>query len=87
MARVVLLNLLLFSLPFILYGGYAYLVRKDDAEESVWSAAPINWLFFAGGLLVFGTLIYFVSFTGGDPERNYRPAIYKDGKVQPGGFD
>ena len=87
MARVVLLNLLLFFLPFILYGGYAYLVRKGDAQGSVWSAAPINWLFFTGGMLVFGTLIYFVSFTGGDPDRDYRPAIYKDGKIQPGGFE
>lgn len=87
MARVILLNLLLFFLPFILYGSYVYLVQKNRDPAKIWSAAPINWLFFAGGLMVFGTLIYFVSFQGGGPEGQYRPAIYKDGKIQDGRFE
>ena len=87
MARVIFINLVLFFLPFILYGTYAYLVRKDKEPGDIWSAAPINWLFFTGGLLVFGTLIYFVSFQGGDPEGQYKPAIYKDGNIQDGHFE
>ena len=87
MARVVLVNMFLFLLPFILYGGYAYLVQKEKSPGNIWNAAPINWLLFAGGILVFGTLIYFVSFQSGDKGGQYKPAIYKDGKIQPGHFD
>jgi len=86
MARVILVNLFLFLLPFILYGGYAYLVRKEKQPGEIWYAAPINWLFFAGSLMVFGTLIYFVSFQGGDPQGDYKPAVYRDGKIQDGHF-
>ena len=87
MARVILINLFLFLLPFILYGGYAYMVQKEKEPGKIWNAAPINWLFFMGSVLVFGTLIYFVSFQGGDPDGQYRPAIYKDGKIQDGRFE
>jgi len=87
MARVILINLFLFLLPFILYGSYAYLVQKDKEPGKIWSAAPINGLFIAGAMLVIGTLLYFVSFQSGDSDGQYKPAIYKDGKIIDGHFE
>ena len=86
MARVVLINLFLFLLPLILYGIYAYVVHKNRKPGEIWNAAPINWLFFLGTLMVFGTLMYFVSFQGGGTDGQYKPAVYKDGVLQDGTF-
>ena len=87
MARVILVNLFIFLLPFMLYGGYVYLVRKNTVPGEMWNEAPINWLFFVGSLLMFGTLTYFVSFQSGDTEGQYKPATYQDGKLQDGHFE
>lgn len=86
MIRVILINVVLFALPFMIYGGYLYFVRGTRDSEAIVSEAPLVWLFGAGALLVFATLVSLVDFTGADPKEVYVPPTVKDGKIIPGHF-
>ncbi len=35
MLRIALLNILMFSLPFILYGGYMYLIGRHQPGQNI----------------------------------------------------
>lgn len=84
MARVVLINIAMFLLPFIVYGAYLYLSRKDDEDTNYWRDAPIGWLFAIGMVLVFAVIISLIQFTGSGPGGHYVPPQFKDGKIVPG---
>lgn len=85
MIRTVLLNILLFLLPTIIYVAYIYLTRerKPDATR-VLDDAPLMWLFAAGALVVIVTLATFASMTDGKPGQVYIPPAFKDGRIEPG---
>lgn len=84
MARVLLINVFMFLLPFIVYGAYLYLSRKDDEDKNYWRDAPIGWLFGIGMVLVFIAIASLIQFTGSGPGGQYVPPQFKDGKIVPG---
>ncbi len=84
MARVVLINLFMFLLPFLVYGAYVYLVRREQTPDSIWRGAPIGWLVVAGLVLAFGTLVSLVTFSGSGKEGTYYPPRFEDGVIKPG---
>ena len=84
MARIVLINLFMFALPFLVYGAYVYLVRRGQSPDSIWRGAPINWLVVAGFVLALATLATLVTFSGWDTGGTYQPPRYEDGVIVPG---
>ena len=83
MLRVLLINILLFSLPFIVYAGYV-LLTKNANSVSAWDNIPILWLLAAGFALLFIGMVWLVSFDSGEPGAKYHPPVYEDGVIKPG---
>jgi hypothetical protein len=84
MIRVVIENIVLFLLPMVLYILYAAVVRTDG--QKVLDDAPVFWLATGGILLVLIVMVVFANTPGGRPDQHYEPPVFKDGKLQPGGF-
>jgi hypothetical protein len=84
MLRIALLNILMFSLPFILYGGYMYLIGRHQPGQSIWRTAPVLWLLIAGLVLIMVTVGSLISFTGSKPGGVYYPPKVENGKIIPG---
>jgi len=84
MLRIIIINALMFALPFLIYAVYFYLVRSGGDENDYWSEAPILWLLGAGAALVIIALVSLVSFTGSDPGGTYYPSRLEDGVIKPG---
>jgi hypothetical protein len=84
MIRVILINLLLFLLPFIIYFAYVYLVRSASKPNEPITLTPIIVLFAIGLMLVTGAVAYFIQFETGQPGQRYIPPQVKDGVLQPG---
>lgn len=84
MLRIIILNMVMFSLPFIIYGGYMYLIGRHQSQKSIWRNAPVFWLFAAGILFMLIMIGSLVSFSGSKPGGVYYPPKYKDGKIEPG---
>ena len=83
MLRVILVNLVMFLLPFALYTAFQYLSRVDDGKASVLEGLPLLPLTLAGTVLVAATLA--VTATMSDKNQGaYEPAVIVNGKVQPG---
>ena len=85
MARVVLVNLAMFLLPFAAYTAYRLLARVgvDDGKASAIEGLPLLPLTLAGTILVAATLA--VTATMSDKNQGvYEPAVIVDGKVKPG---
>lgn len=82
MIRVIVTQLILFLLPFLIYGGYLFLTRKLNRQA--WIDAPRYWLVMAG--LFFSVIGFLVlSQVGNNPlGGTYVPAHYEDGKLIPG---
>ena len=86
MLRIVLINILLFLLPFLIYAAFMIWV-KGVAPNKLVNTAPVLWLLIIGFALLFvfvGTLIQFHS---GDRGGTYRPSIIEDGVIKPGRID
>jgi len=84
MLRIIIINALMFALPFLIYAAYFYFVRGGKDENDMWSEAPILWLLGAGAALVVVALVSLVSFTGSDPGGTYFPSRLEDGVIRPG---
>jgi hypothetical protein len=84
MLRIVIINALMFALPFLIYAAYFYFVRSGQNENDMWSEAPVLWLLGAGAALVLVALASLVSFTGSDPGGTYYPSRFEDGVIKPG---
>lgn len=83
MLRVILVNLMMFLLPFVFYIAIKFLTRVDDGKASVLEGLPIMPLALLGTILVAVTLA--VTATMSDKNQGtYEPAVIIDGKVQPG---
>ena len=83
MARIILVNITLFLLPFAFYAAFKFLTRVDDGKASVLEGLPILPLSLAGTILVAGALA--ITATMSEKRQGaYEPAVIKDGKVQPG---
>lgn len=84
MIRVALFELMLFSLPFIVYFGYLYLRREQEEMEGFWHDVPLFYLTLAGCALIALGFIGFASFSGAPTDAEYTPAVIQDGKIVPG---
>ena len=81
MFRIALIDLVMFSLPFVLYGVYMLTVR-GAVPGSVWQGAPVLWLLIAGSALLLITMATLISFSGGRPGGTYHPPRIEDGVVK-----
>jgi len=77
----ILLHLLLLILPFVLYWFYLRYAQKTGKEIKTYPLIP---LLIIGGLLTIGTLFAFGDGRSAKPGDTYNPAVFKDGKIQPG---
>ena len=86
MLRIALIDILLFSLPFLLYAAYMLAV-KGVAPAGLWQGAPIVWLLAAGCGLLLITMATLIQFSGGKPGGIYHPPSLDDGVIKPGEID
>ena len=82
MAPRILLQLVLFLLPFILFGVYRLAIAEAEQEgRKPW---PIRLLFGAGLVLAVGSWLILILLDRGGREECYRPAEIVEGVVVPG---
>lgn len=86
MVRVVLVDIILFLLPFMIYAAYMVWV-KGVAPKSAMSGAPVLWLIAAGFAVLIVGFFLLVDFSGGAREGTYHPSVLEDGVIKPGGID
>jgi hypothetical protein len=83
MLRIALIDILLFSLPFLLYAAYMIAV-KGVAPADLWQGAPVFWLLAAGCGLLLVVMATLIQFSGGEPGGIYQPPKLEDGVIKPG---
>lgn|GEM_PF-350745 len=82
MGARILFQLVLFTLPFILFGVYRLAIAEAEQEgRKPW---PIRLLFGAGLVLAVGSWLIFIVLDRGGREECYRPTQIVDGVVIPG---
>ena len=81
-----LIDILLFALPFIVYGAYMYAV-KGVAPGDLWEGAPVFWLLAAGCGLLLVVMATVIQFSSGKPGGTYTPPVFEDGVIKPGHID
>ncbi|HET9573650.1 MAG: DUF6111 family protein [Methyloceanibacter sp.] len=86
MLRIALIDIFLFSLPFLLYGAYMVSV-KGVAPASLWQGAPVVWLLGAGCGLLLVAMAMLIQFSGGKPGGVYHPPSVQNGVIKPGEID
>ncbi len=86
MLRIALIDIFMFSLPFLIYGAYM-IAAKGAAPVDVWQGAPLLWLIAAGCGLLLITMAAVIQFSGGKPGDTYHPATIEDGVIKPGEID
>ena len=86
MFRVILINILLFLLPFLVYAAYVVWV-KGVAPNRAMAGAPFLWLVIAGFVVLFVGLFTLVEFSGGNRDGSYQPSVLEDGVIKPGGIN
>lgn len=86
MLRIALIDIFLFSLPFLLYAAYMLAV-KGLAPADLWQGAPVFWLLAAGVGLLLVTMATVIQFSGGQPGGIYHPPSIEDGVIKPGEID
>jgi uncharacterized protein DUF6111 len=86
MLRIALIDVLLFALPFIIYGVYMVTV-KQASPASLWQQAPVFWLLAAGCGLLLATMATLIHFSGRNVGGVYHPPAIEDGVIKPGEID
>jgi Family of unknown function (DUF6111) len=86
MLRIALIDILMFALPFLIYGAYM-IAAKGAAPAGVWQNAPVLWLLAAGCGLLLITMATLISFSGGKPGGTYHPPVSENGVIKPGEID
>ena len=85
MIRVILVNLLLFSAPFLVTWAWMKFIavnKPSEVKRRYYAFAALAGL----ALVVISLLSYRVA-TGNAPEGTYVPPTFKDGEVVPGRFE
>ena len=86
MLRIALIDILLFSLPFLIYAAYMVAV-KGVAPADLWQGAPVFWLLATGCGLLLVVMATLIQFSGGKPGGTYHPPVLEDGVIKPGEID
>lgn len=84
MIRPVATEVILFLLPFVLYGVFLWATKAGVMQPDSWPISRIAWLLMAALALVVGSFIYFAHFSGAPPGSTYVPAHIENGKFVPG---
>jgi uncharacterized membrane protein YozB (DUF420 family) len=87
MTRVMLVYLLLFLLPFIIFGGWRWIIKGARGHREIMSDAPVLVLLMLGSLLVAVGLYFLASNDKEGIEGRYYPPVIKDGRIEPGHFE
>ncbi len=87
MLRLVVVQALLFLLPFAVYAGYLYLTKRADVGDPASWSGKTSWLVIGGLALAIMGLVALSVFDGAAPGSTYVPAHYEDGKIVPGRFE
>ena len=88
MIRIVLLDIVLLLLPFIIYGGWRWIVHGERGHREILSDAPIFGLLFLGIILGSIGLYFLASHEQTGIEGRYQPpTVDKDGNIVPGHFE
>lgn len=85
MIRVILINLLLFSAPFLVTWAWMTFIAKQQPDEKKKRNYAIAAL--VGLLLVLVSLMSYRLATGNEPGGTYISPSYKDGEIVPGRFE
>ena len=89
--RGVIQGVLLFLIPFVVYFGWLFLVRRaaaanSEAEPAIaWRDVPWVVLSFVGVVLVAVGLMLFADLRAMKPGEPYAPARLEGGRIVPGG--
>lgn len=86
MLRVALIDIVMFCLPFVVYGGWVFASRRLESagDQSVLRDAPLLLLATVGVVLVVGAMAVLISFSGVGPGGVYHPPSFDKGVVTPG---
>ncbi len=85
MIRIVIENIFFFLLPALVYIAWVAFQRNDwPGLGTVLREAPLLKLFVLGAALMLTTLVAFSTRTRNTPGDAYEPAIFKDGRLEPG---
>lgn len=86
MLRIVIINILLFVLPFLVYAAYMVWI-KGVAPSNLARTKPILWLVFAGFVCLFVGMVMLVQFFGGERDGTYHPSVIEDRVIKPSRVD
>jgi len=84
MIRPVATEIILFLMPFVLYGVFLWATKAGVMHPDSWPLSRIAWLVMAALALMVGSFIYFANYSGAPPGATYVPAHIEDGKFVPG---
>jgi len=85
MIRPIATELLLFVTPFVLYAVFLWATKAGVMDPESWPASRIATLAIIALLLVLGSFLYFMHFSGAPPGSIYIPAhIDEQGNFVPG---
>lgn len=84
MLRLVLQEILLFSLPFLAFAGWLLFARRSPLDHAEWKP---QWtrLVLAGLFIVIASLVM-TGLTGQRTKDGYEPPRYENGRLVPGHF-
>lgn len=87
MLRLVLIELILFAIPFALYFAWRAFVEKREAEtQGQFNERPWQMLIIAGGVLAIAGLAAYGLTSGRRGDTVYIPAHVENGEIVPGRF-
>ncbi len=88
MIRILLVRILPFLVPVILFAAWYYLARRRARRSGEtppgWREAPWGWIALSGLIVMVAGLAYFRFSTGAAPDGTYVPPKYEDGRIIPG---
>ena len=84
MIRPVATEIILFLLPFVLYGVFLWATKAGVMHPDSWPLARVAWLVIVALALMLGSFIYFANYSGAPVGSTYVPAHMENGKFVPG---
>lgn len=84
MTRIIFINLLLITGPFLFYAAYIMLDKQPETSPEFWKFIPLKKLLILGTALMAIFYATQITYGGGVKDGIFHPATVKDGKVIPG---
>lgn len=81
MVTRIILQIIVFLIPFVIFAIYRYSIRDLEKRGKAW---PVQLLIIIGALLSFGWFIASALHGSGNREACYEPPRYVDGELRPG---